>query len=151
MTSSQEIRDFLRDSLLSLQTFSNSIYTYEVKNFSEFEAGQVFFETEVNFFEIIVSRRQDLTVTGGVNPLYFFDVRLRYTLEHRADVSSANLVTDRLETLVGYLLDNVSPSFGGLIDFYTFIEEQPTVEEIQVLDRPAFRATVSFTAQKQDT
>jgi hypothetical protein len=151
MTTSENVRDYLKDSLLSLQTFSNSIYTYEVVNFSEFEAGRVFYENEVNFWEIIVSRRQEFIVTGYSNPHYFFDIKLRYTLEHRADVSSGNLVTDRMETLVNSLVDNVSKSFGGLIDFYTFTEEQPAVEEIQILDRPAFRATISLIAQKQDT
>lgn len=154
MTTSADVRAVWLASVFqnaSILAITDKALDYEITERSELELSKGYFQTELNFFEYVITRSEESYLQiGGINsPQYRFLVEVRYTKQKDPQGQAFAEVIDALELLVTTVKLQLGDTWGGTVDF----QENPTsIEAPQtaaINGTDCFRAVARFSALKQ--
>jgi len=130
----------------SIRTITPQVLSFEVMPESEVEIQGIYYGTEINFIECVVSRAVSYPQIGGTtaSPEYTYLVDIRYTREKDTEGAAYTIVRDTIESIVDLTFSQLGHNFGGLVDYARVQEEAPTITSEQVAGRECFRSVIKF-------
>lgn len=129
---------------------TDKILNYEITQDSEVELSVGYYQTEINFFEYLISKSERIVEVGGQSsPQYQFDVDVRYTLEQKPGGANYIAVNAAIETLCTVVRTELGATWSTL-EVKTANEILPTeITSETINNTKCFRKVVRFTAYKQ--
>lgn len=135
-----------------ISAITSKYYKTEVTQESEAEVALGYNDSQINFFEFVVTPQQSEVnqISGSANSrLQTFLVEVRYTKYAEPNGTAFNDVIDALETLIDTVRTSLGATWQGLVDFVQnpISVEPPQKQKFNETD--CYRAVIRFTAQKQ--
>lgn len=147
MSSSSDIRDAWKTAIFdhdTIQSYTHSIYNYDVTETSRKERAKFQHDSEINFITYLVRRERDTEqVANATKSLLNHIVEVAYYMRADTDGDNYNTLVDRMQTLDGLVVTELGTSWSSNIDFYRVETERP--ELLQLDGRDVWRQRHIYT------
>lgn len=139
MTTSAQIRSAWETAIWEHATviaMTDRIYDYDLTFLSTKETARLRYEQEINFFQCLVSRGQELRISSQIRQL--FTVSIIYARESNVDGSNYHAVIDNMETVDGLIQSQLGTTWSGTVDYYQLQNGPPTIQERLIDSKPVW-------------
>lgn len=131
----------------SVQAITPKALAYEVLDESEVEIGQISHQTEINFFEYLVTKSYRFPLIGNAMIAEnLFTVDVRYTREKDTMGAAYLAAQEALEAVLERVRAGLGSQWNGLVDFWTVQEAAPTITQRNVADCECWSWILTFNA-----
>lgn len=131
----------------NIQAFTDKVCAYKATDGSEYEIENIFYQDEVNYFELIITPAiSQLEIGANTTAIKHYDTVVRYTREKDASGDNYQAVVSAFETLITTVNAVLGNTWSNTVDFYTHQSDAPTVAEITIADRDCWRIEYKFQA-----
>lgn len=151
MTLSSVIEDAWDDAVWTnseILVITDKIFKYEITQDSEKET-EVYFEEEINFFEVLTGRGQkylETSTTIGRTIQYNYEVQVNYYRE--ADTIGENYLAVRgvFETLIGVVIEELDDTWGSTVDYWRPQEDPIEITQVLIDNKKTWKGVQSYFA-----
>lgn len=150
MTTTQALSDVWGEAVFDhadILAITAKALPYEVLDESEIEISRVSYQTQINFFEYLISRTYSFPlISGGMLPEYRYTVDIRYTVEKDPAGENYQAARNALDTLLETVRTELGAGWSNTIDFWTVQDQAPTITQRTVADTECWSWILTFNA-----
>ena len=133
--------------------YTTKIYDYDITARSQKETARFRYNTGINFFTYLTTRGHEVKEMGGASSSaiahFNYQVEVRYYLEADTEGTNFNAVVDRLGTIDGLVVTQLGKTWDSTVDFYRPQQEPPTIQLIELDNKPVWLGVYRYFAQKR--
>lgn len=134
-----------------VQALTTKIYQYPVTTDSEFEIAKLYYNQEINFFEVLTGGFiRYLASAGQIGLVYRFNITVEINYYRELDTDGTNFTAVReaflgIFDLVSFLLGQ---TWNDNVDLWSPEEAIPTIVEVKINNKKCWKGTTRYFAEK---
>lgn len=137
---------FAHDTVIALTPNS---HPFEVTVDSEFELKRLFFQKKINYFEYVVTAKENFPQIGSAltQALYDVTVEIRYTLEKDTTGDTYQTARSVPNTILNLVASELGENWDSTVDFFNYTPTPINVLSDRILETPVWRVVFTYSAQ----
>jgi hypothetical protein len=136
----------------TITALTDKIYKFQVTEDSEFEVAKLYYNEQVNFFEVLTGRTQRYLQTAnqiGRIAEYDFIVEINYYKEIDTTGAAFTAVRDALESIFALAVTELGDTWSNTVDIWRPDPAFPTIVSTSISTKKVWKGTYRFFAEKQ--